>query len=73
MSAPLLYHEQLAMYEGWLLSERSDGIWEIQKYDEDPLDLRGSDEAARSYVSARSSGSKMHAEALALHGTKVSD
>lgn len=73
----LLYDQHEATREGWLLSQRDDGFWEVQKYD----NLKGwrydrsfqqhmppfeTDDEALAYVQ-RQSFSLMHAEAAALH------
>ena len=63
------YHLR-AEEEGWWLSERDDGMLEIQAHDESGLFM--SDGAARDYVTARArSGSWMHQLALHLEWTKA--
>lgn len=63
------FHDQ-AEKEGWWMSERSDGYWEIQKYDESDVFIN--DGEACQYVGARArAGSVMHQLALQLDGTKV--
>jgi hypothetical protein len=58
-----------AVREGWVLSERDDGFYEVQKYDEDPQERFANDDDAYEFVSskARDEGSYMHQKALHLH------
>lgn len=57
--------------EGWGLWTRSDGFYEIQKFDEDPSRRFSSDDQAVQHVRARArSGSTMHVRAVALHGRR---
>jgi hypothetical protein len=77
---PEHYDEPTAFAEGWLLSERDDGVYEIQKRDNggDRYDLRcglldpfKTDAEAIDHVAHwAAAGSKMHAEALALNGKR---
>lgn len=78
---PKHYDDNMARHEGWVLSERDDGRWEIQRYDELPCwryDRTFSqleppfknDDEAEAYV-RRQQFSPMHSEAARLHGTKV--
>lgn len=63
------FHDQ-AESEGWWMSQRDDGYWEIQKYDES--NVFETDDMARGYVVARArTGSVMHQLALQLDGTKI--
>lgn len=63
------YHQH-AESEGWWLSERDDGVLEIQAHDESSRFM--SDEAARDYVAARArDGSYLHQLALHLEWTKA--
>lgn len=76
----MLYNEKQAMREGWLLSSRDDGFYEIQKYD-DMVHWRydhrfqqleppfKTDDEALAYVKSVQF-SLMHAEAAALHGKR---
>ncbi len=75
------YDEPTAMAEGWLLSQRADGLWEIQRYDDATSrsdSLRGdglppftTDDDAEAYVREMAeAGSRMHAEALKINGTR---
>jgi len=77
---PKHYNEQAAMKEGWLLSSRDDGYWEIQCYDDLPgmrydrqfqqlMPAFESDADAVTYVKYQQF-SPMHAEAAMLHGKK---
>ena len=75
-----LYNDAQARHEGWVLSERDDGMYEIQRYDALPgwrYDRRyqqleppfKTDDEAESYVRA-CSHSPMHVEAARLNGTR---
>jgi hypothetical protein len=65
------YHNQ-AVVEGWWLSTRDDGYYEIQRLDEDPAQRFESDEQAHKYVRAQAeAGSLIHLTALRLHGTEI--
>lgn len=63
-------YADVASQEGWLLSERSDGYYEIQR--DDGAERWPSDAAAYEHVSkmARDHGSLLHQTALHLHDTK---
>ena len=73
------YVDGVARHEGWVLSQRDDGLWEIQKYDDGRwrYDRNFSqleppfkpDEEAENYV-RRQQFSPMHAEAARLNGTR---
>lgn len=76
------YDEQTAMSEGWLLSARDDGRYQIQRYDDCTArsdSLRGDglppftsdDEAAAYVVDMAMAGSMLHVEALAMEGRRV--
>jgi len=57
--------------EGWVLSERADGFYEIQRLDGDPLSRFVSDIAAFAYVRARANEqSPPHMDAIAKHGSR---
>jgi hypothetical protein len=59
--------------EGWWLSERDDGFYEIQRFDEDPQRRFYSDWEAHHHVTQRANeGSRLHVRALALNGKKIS-
>jgi hypothetical protein len=64
------YDDQRARKEGWVLSERDDGIYEIQRLDcamQFKLDC-----GALAYVRCKANaGSSMHKAAIALHGTRA--
>ncbi len=65
----MLYNNEQAQAEGWVLSQRDDGFYEIQRYDDDPGSTFPDDDEALTYVKNRAKdGSLMHAEAAALHG-----
>jgi hypothetical protein len=75
------YDEQTAFAEGWCLSERDDGFWEIQRLDEcearsSSLDGDGlppfiTDAEALAYVRRMAiAGSRLHAEAMRLNGRR---
>ncbi len=57
--------------EGWWLSERSDGYYQIQRFDEDLERRFSTDHAAYQHVSwmARTKGSLLHQKALHLDET----
>ena len=68
----MLYNDAKAREEGWVLSERDDGTWEIQK-DDSSSPFRN-DTAAYTYVAAMAkNGSDFHKEAMNLHGRRVVD
>lgn len=82
MAKPVHYDEQTARAEGWVLSERDDGRWEIQRYDEctarsdsllgDGLPPFEHDGEAMAYVIRMAgAGSRLHIEALSLDGKVV--
>lgn len=61
---------RIAHAEGWCLSERSDGFYEIQKRDE--TDHFANDQKALDYVRMRArNGGLVHQRALRLDGTVV--
>ena len=61
-----------AKQEGWVLSERDDGLLQIEKADDDPNKHFKSDLDALAYVTDRANaGSTMHQLALKLHGNPV--
>jgi hypothetical protein len=57
--------------EGWWLSERSDGFYEIQRFDEDPTERFSCDAEAAAHVRrCASAGSVLHIEALLRNGNR---
>jgi hypothetical protein len=55
--------------EGWWLSERDDGRYEIQRFNEDPVAHFASDNDAYQHVCrCAQAGGILHIEALARHG-----
>lgn len=59
-----------ALAESWLLSKRTDGYWQIQRYDDGHKDW--SDFEAFAYCRALAeTGSVLHAKAIRLHGTNL--
>lgn len=77
-NCPTLYREEAARHEGWVLSLRDDGRYEIQRFDEgrwryDPRYSQleppfRSDDEAQAFVARRAQFSPMHHEALKLNG-----
>jgi hypothetical protein len=66
------YDDKQARKEGWVLSERDDGFYEIQRYDSGPRRRFKLDCGALAYVRAKATaGRPMHKAALALHGTRA--
>jgi len=73
------YKDHQARYEGWVLSQRDDGLYEIQRYDDavwrydrnfsQLMPPFKTDEEAEDYV-RRQQISPMHAEAIQLNGTR---
>jgi hypothetical protein len=62
-------HKQ-AEAEGWWLSRRDDGYFEIQTFDEDERHRFSSDDTARAYVAERAlNGSYLHQMAMHFDGT----
>jgi hypothetical protein len=66
------YSEAQAMNEGWLLSSRDDGFWQIQKYDDDDKSRFPDDDTARLNVEvwALVGAQPIHVEAVRLHGKR---
>lgn len=62
--------EKIARAEGWCLSERDDGLYQIQKLDD--VGVFETDDAALDYVRMRArQGGFVHQRALRLDGTRV--
>lgn len=63
---------EAAEAEGWWLSTRDDGFYEIQRFDEDRLARFDNDTDALAWVKRQASGgSALHQLALRLDGTKA--
>lgn len=61
---------RIAQSEGWCLSERDDGFYELQRLDDSAI--FDTDKAAVAYVTTRArQGSAVHQRALRLDGQKV--
>lgn len=79
-NCPALYREKTARHEGWILSLRDDGRYEIQRFDEgswryDPRYSQlqppfRSDDEAQAFVARCALFSPMHHEALKLNGQR---
>jgi hypothetical protein len=55
--------------EGWWLSERADGFYQIQKFDEDPAQRFSNDGEAHAHVRrCAAAGSILHIDALLRDG-----